>query len=188
MRQAPRLRPEIRLPDAIRLAPDVSGRESLLGALQQLAASEPGTSKGSWQAASAWVSWVRTALAAAQWATHPSSYVFLLKQRWEALLDEVCSLDVLGAELDFGEFAALLREQVDTTVFAPESCDASVQILGPLEAAGQTFDAVWVLHCGDLQWSAPRGAALLPSGSRSHVRSAGPPVARPTIVSLISKH
>ena len=38
------------------------------------------------------------------------------------------------------------------TTFAPESRDAPVQVMGPLEAAGGTFDAVWFLRGGELSW------------------------------------
>ena len=37
-------------------------------------------------------------------------------------------------------------------MFAPESRDAPVQVMGPLEAAGGTFDAVWFLRAGELSW------------------------------------
>ena len=40
------------------------------------------------------------------------------------------------------------------TIFAPESRDAPVQILGPFEAAGLTFDALWFLGADDASWPA----------------------------------
>ena len=48
-------------------------------------------------------------------------------------------------------------------MFAPESREAPVQVMGPLEAAGSTFDAVWFLRAGDLTWPMPVvGNSLLP--------------------------
>ena len=40
---------------------------------------------------------------------------------------------------------------MDETLFAPESRDAPIQIIGPAESAGLTADGVWFLGANDLQ-------------------------------------
>ena len=51
------------------------------------------------------------------------------------------------------------------TVFQPQSSIKPVQILGILEAAGMSFDAVWLLGMDDKNWPpAPRPNPLLPAG------------------------
>ncbi len=48
-------------------------------------------------------------------------------------------------------------------MFAPESREAPVQVMGPLEAAGSRFDAVWFLRAGEMAWPpAAQGNPLLP--------------------------
>ena len=59
-----------------------------------------------------------------------------------------------GASSDYAEFLGVLEQQAKQTIFAPESRDAPVQILGPLEAAGLTFDALWFLGADDASWPA----------------------------------
>ena len=51
-------------------------------------------------------------------------------------------------------FSRYWNWQAEQTIFAPESRDAPVQILGPLEAAGLTFDALWFLGADDASWPA----------------------------------
>jgi probable DNA repair protein len=45
-------------------------------------------------------------------------------------------------------------------MFAPESRHTSIQIMGPLEAAGSNFDAVWFVGAADLTW--PSRASVNP--------------------------
>ena len=74
--------------------------------------------------------------------THPlQSEDFQLQARWSQLLDSVSELAFDGGKVGYGEFLEVLERQAKQTIFAPESRDAPVQILGPLEAAGLTFDA-----------------------------------------------
>ncbi len=66
-------------------------------------------------------------------------------------------------QVEFVEALKGLERIVRETTFAPESRDAPVQVMGPLEAAGASFDAVWFLRAGDLSWPAVAGTnPLLP--------------------------
>jgi len=79
---------------------------------------------------------------------------FQVQARWSQLLDSVAALAFDGRMADYAEFLEVLEGQAKQTIFAPESRDAPVQILGPLEAAGLTFDALWFLGADDTSWPA----------------------------------
>lgn len=63
-----------------------------------------------------------------------------------------------------------LRRALAARTFQPESRPAPIQILGPLEAAGEQFDAVWLMGAAADQWPpAPQPNPLLPvSWQRQH--------------------
>jgi ATP-dependent helicase/nuclease subunit B len=101
--------------------------------------------------------WVHVAdqmLEAVRW---PGAHVlesedFQVQARWSQLLDSVAALAFDGRLTDYAGFLEVLEQQAKQTIFAPESRDAPVQILGPLEAAGLTFDALWFLGAADTSW------------------------------------
>jgi ATP-dependent helicase/nuclease subunit B len=107
----------------------------------------------------AFAQWVHVAdqmLEAVHW---PGAHVlesedFQVQARWSQLLDSVAALAFDGRVVDYAEFLGVLEQQAKQTIFAPESRDAPVQILGPLEAAGLTFDALWFLGADDASWPA----------------------------------
>ncbi len=101
-----------------------------------------------------WAATFAQILQAAGWSDSSSigSTDFQLRKRWNSTLDELASLDFDGSRVTFGEALASLRRIAADTLFAPESRDAPVQVMGPLEAAGSSFDVVWFLRAGDLSW------------------------------------
>lgn len=103
---------------------------------------------------SAWTELIDLVLDTVGWpGGRPSdSFQFQALQRWQRLLDELALLDFDGSSLLFAEFLHLLGLHARETIFAPESADAPVQILGPLESAGQSFDAIWLLSTDDAHW------------------------------------
>jgi ATP-dependent helicase/nuclease subunit B len=103
-----------------------------------------------------WVSAAQRILDAAGWpGAHPmQSEDFQVEARWSQLLDSIAALAFDGRRVGYAEFLTVLERQAGQTIFAPESRDAAVQILGPLEAAGLTFDALWFLGADDLSWPA----------------------------------
>ncbi|MEO6806210.1 MAG: PD-(D/E)XK nuclease family protein, partial [Edaphobacter sp.] len=65
------------------------------------------------------------------------------------------------------------------TTFAPESRDAPVQVMGPLEAAGGSFDAIWFLRGGELSWPMETTSnGLLPWSLQRDLGMPGPDVSR----------
>jgi ATP-dependent helicase/nuclease subunit B len=93
----------------------------------------------------------------------PDSVEFQSLQRWQRLLDDLALLDFDGQLCDYSEFLRLLESHARETIFAPESHDAPIQIMGPLESSGQTFDALWFLRTDSTAWPQPgRFHPLLP--------------------------
>ncbi len=86
------------------------------------------------------------------------------------MLDSVATLSFDGRKVNYAEFLEVTQRHAGQMIFAPESRDAPVQILGPLEAAGLTFDALWFLGADDISWpAAARPHPFLPrSLQRKH--------------------
>lgn len=83
-----------------------------------------------------------------------SSAHFQVQKKWEQLLDEVSAVGFDGNAMSFPEFLSMLQRQAADTVFAEESRGAPIQIMGPLETSGQTFDGIWFLGAQEQNWPA----------------------------------
>jgi ATP-dependent helicase/nuclease subunit B len=103
-----------------------------------------------------WIDVAERILDAVHWpGAHPlQSEDFQVQARWSQLLDSVAALAFDGRKAGYSEFLEVLERQARQTIFAPESRDAAVQIMGPFEAAGLTFDALWFLGADDASWPA----------------------------------
>jgi len=69
---------------------------------------------------------------------------FQLINRWRELLNEFARLRLVAPKLAPGVALARVQMMAGDTVFQAESGNATVQLMGPLEASGAQFDAVWV--------------------------------------------
>jgi len=71
-----------------------------------------------------------------------------------AVLDALSGLDAVCPQgLTYEQVLGGLERSVGETLFQPESApDAPIQVMGPLEAAGQVFDGVWVLGLDEAHW------------------------------------
>lgn len=103
-----------------------------------------------------WVALAERILETVHWpgAHSLQSEDFQVQARWSQLLDSVATLSFDGRKVDYAEFLEVMQRHSGQMIFAPESRDAPVQILGPLEAAGLTFDALWFLGADDASWPA----------------------------------
>jgi len=72
-------------------------------------------------------------------------------QRFDASLDTLASLALVLPHQSYESALGLWRDCLAATVFQPKTSQDSIQVLGPLEAVGGQFDALWI--CG-----AQRGA------------------------------
>ncbi|MCL2659935.1 MAG: PD-(D/E)XK nuclease family protein [Acidobacteriaceae bacterium] len=112
-----------------------------------------------------WAARIGEFLDAAAWGARndENSVEYQTRRKWEGALDEFASLDFRAERVEFAEALARLEWIVQNTMFATESRGAAVQVMGPLEAAGSRFDALWFLGAGEFTWPPPaRSHPLLP--------------------------
>ncbi len=98
-------------------------------------------------------------------------------EAWASLLSEVGSLESVEPAMDTARFVVRVRDSAARTTFEPEKLGAPVQIMGLLEAAGSTFDSMWIMGLDDGAWparSAP--TAFIPAALQ---REHGVPQASP---------
>ncbi|MHB8302771.1 MAG: PD-(D/E)XK nuclease family protein [Acidobacteriaceae bacterium] len=106
-----------------------------------------------------------------------TSQDFQLLQRWNAMLNDLSSLNAVAGPVRFSSALEQLEHLANNTLFALETTDAPVQVLGIPESAGLAFDAVWWMNAQASVWP-PQGRAqpLLPWGVQ---RAAHMPYADP---------
>ncbi len=75
-------------------------------------------------------------------------------EAWAKLLSEIGSIECVEPALDAAGFLARLRDSAVRTTFEPEKLGAPVQIMGLLEAAGSSFDSMWIMGLHDAAWPA----------------------------------
>jgi ATP-dependent helicase/nuclease subunit B len=173
LRRANLLRPELSLEATIGLVRSSKYRaQRLLPLLQRLRAlhrtaaheipgapsqSASSIETGSQASHSVWADTFRTLLATAGWTSvaGADSLSFQTRQRFESALDELATLDFDGARVSAPAALESLTRICRHAIFAPESRNAPIQILGPLEPGGVPFDALWFLGADDRTWPAP---------------------------------
>ena len=112
-----------------------------------------------------WARRIANLLRFARWGerSSASSLLFQAREAWDRMLDSVALLDFANKTFSFKELLATLERTAQETIFAPESEDAPVQVMGAYASAGQSFDAVWFLGATDTGWPASgRPNPLLP--------------------------
>jgi probable DNA repair protein len=169
LRKARMLRPEVSL-DWLSKMVDRSGRRDKLGrlpdslrAMRRIIANRLNSADR--RSHAEWAERMQELLQTAAWgaSTAEDSVEFQTRRRWESALDELATLDFDGQRVGFAQAMEALARIAKQTVFAPESREVPVQVMGPLEAAGGSFDALWFLRAGDLSWPMPTGTnPLLP--------------------------
>lgn len=81
---------------------------------------------------------------------------------WPSLLEQLASLDWVCPSLSRSQALSQLQKRTYTP-FAAQTQDSPLQVLGLLEAAGQQFDLLWVMHMDAQQWPpAPAPNPFLP--------------------------
>ncbi len=172
-----RLPPELNLPGVLRTARRARDRGlrvgRCIGHLEKLL--EFGTRHGAARRPSQWAMALVDLLDDAGWPGERS----LSSHEWqarEALLDTLTGLDTLDAvtgKIGLAEAVRLAARQCRERVFQPETEGTpAIEVLGPLEAAGARFDALWVLGMNDDVWPpAPRPNPLLPAEAQRRARS-----------------
>lgn len=76
--------------------------------------------------------------------------------RWQVMLDELLSFEVILPRLITWQTAwRCCCDLANQTIFQAEGSHAPIQIMGTLEASGNTFDYLWVMELDDATWPAP---------------------------------
>jgi probable DNA repair protein len=114
-----------------------------------------------------------------------SSDEYQARQAFLTLLQSLGGLDDLLGELDASDALSALFDACGETVFQPETEGSpNIQVLGMLEAATESFDALWVCGLTDGAWPPPaRPNPLLPAEWQ---RIAGCPNASPEVQSAFA--
>ncbi len=159
LRATPLLRPELTLQallDLLRASPRITRLPTLQASLRNLqrATAEHHLTDARNQSHAHWAAVFRTLLEVAGWprSADLDSTTFQVYRRWESALDELATLDFEGTHIPPGTALSALNRIVGQTIFAPESRQAPIQILGPLELGGIPFDALWFLSADDASW------------------------------------
>ena len=77
---------------------------------------------------------------------------FQLINRWRELLNEFARLGLVSSNLAPGAAASRIELMAGEIIFQPESANAVVQLMGPLEASGTAFDALWLAGVTTANW------------------------------------
>ncbi|MBF0283924.1 MAG: PD-(D/E)XK nuclease family protein, partial [Magnetococcales bacterium] len=73
---------------------------------------------------------------------------------WKSTLGEFAKLELTAGSMPLAEALAWLRRIAASTPFQTEGSDEAVQVMGPLETAGERFDALWILGLSHAAWPA----------------------------------
>ena len=82
----------------------------------------------------------------------PDSVEFQAREKWTKLLEGMSTLAFDDQGLTYDDFLRVVEREASESIFAAESHDAPIQILGPAESSGQHFDAIWFLGADESSW------------------------------------
>ena len=92
-----------------------------------------------------------------------SSADFQLLNRWRDLLNDLARMDLVSARMSLETALNQLESMAADAVFQPETELTQVHLLGPLEACGLEFDAIWLTGMTASEWPARGNASVLVS-------------------------
>jgi ATP-dependent helicase/nuclease subunit B len=129
--------------------------------IERLFAAWPNESLDRMRSFAEWREAVEEMLTTADWhlLKPVASREYQLLKRWDSLLDDLSSFNVVSEPVKFDAVFDQLRHLAAHTLFTLESRNAPIQILGISESAGLTFDSVWWMNARADVWPA-RGNAL----------------------------
>ncbi|MBF0381248.1 MAG: PD-(D/E)XK nuclease family protein [Magnetococcales bacterium] len=80
------------------------------------------------------------------------SQEFQVVESWGKVLGELAGLERVLPDITLNSALSELKQLVAATIFQPVENEAIIQILGVLEAEGESFDHLWVLGLSDNVW------------------------------------
>lgn len=90
---------------------------------------------------------------------------------WHRTLDDFRAFDAVCGTIQYSDALALLRDCCSRQLSHPQTADSPIQVLGPLEAAGLTFDHLWLCGMQAASWPAsPRPNPFIPPSLQSRRR------------------
>ncbi|AKQ33609.1 PD-(D/E)XK nuclease family protein [Candidatus Coxiella mudrowiae] len=117
---------------------------------------------------SEWIEHFKKELSALGWPGQRSldSKEYQQLERWKEMLQEFVEFDSLIPPQTRKQAFQLLWQLASKTLFQPQSAqNASIQILGLLEATGLEFDSLWIMGLDNKNWpSPPKPNPFLPIG------------------------
>lgn len=117
--------------------------------------------------ANEWAEIFKTALELTHWQGMRglSSHEFQTVKSFDKALQQLASLAPLVGKISANEAIKRLRQLCKAQIFQPErKSEASIQVMGMLEAAAEPLDAIWVMGMNDHIWPPiARHNALLPA-------------------------
>ena len=82
----------------------------------------------------------------------PDSLDFQLNNRWRELLNELAKIEGITQRIRLSDAINRLESLTLDTLWQPETLTGSVQLLGPQQAAGMEFDAIWIAGMDSSEW------------------------------------
>jgi probable DNA repair protein len=90
---------------------------------------------------------------------------------WDRTLDVFATFDIVCEPMHFDAALALLRDCCKRQVSQPQTVDSPIQVLGALEAAGLSFDQLWLCGMQGSDWPpAPRPNPFIPIGLQTRLQ------------------
>lgn len=105
----------------------------------------------------AWAEHFRQILVKQQWPGYVAltSIEYQSMIRFDRLLQELSECDRVLSPCRYQEALSTVEKLASYIPFQPENRNAPIQVLGVLEAAGQTFDAIWIMGMQNEAWPPP---------------------------------
>lgn len=125
---------------------------------------------------SAWSAFLDALLAKGGWPGERSlsSHEWQAREAFRETLDSLGGFDAMLGKIKLAEACRQVARLCRERVFQPETEGSpAIEVMGPLEAAGLEFDALWVLGMNDDVWPPPpRPNPLLPAEMQRRAGSA----------------
>ena len=90
-----------------------------------------------------------------------SSSDFQLINRWQELLHEFSQLGIVSQKINISRAITYLEKLFNNTIYQPETENSIVELLGPLDASGAEFDALWIADVTSNNWPPSRSRSFL---------------------------
>lgn len=92
-----------------------------------------------------------------------NSIEFQLMQRWQRVLDEFSSLEILQKSIPFSNAYYHLSNACQRNIFQPQTPFTPIQIMSSIDAIGWNFDHLWIMGLDDESWpTAPKPNPFIP--------------------------